>query len=205
MPFFDAPPPRPEPVPEPESRTPDWLASPSNWLGMPVDLRVVLGRTENVVVAAVDFQAYPTGVRFNLLVRTPRDDPVRGRGAIRSMHFGPDGSEEGGLRFGVRTTQGRSFNYDDVSPGVMYEMLGHLRAATPPAPPLLTSGGGSGGGGEFNRRFWLWPLPPPGPFEMACEWRAMGIDEYVATVDGDRILAAAPHAIQIWPDDEPHR
>jgi hypothetical protein len=36
---------------------------------------------------------------------------------------------------------------------------------------------------------------------MACEWRAMNMDESVVSVDGDRIRAAAARAVQIWPDD----
>lgn len=203
MAFFDPPPPPREPSPEIEHRPPEWMSSPSNWLGGPVELMVVLGTSPAALVAAVDFHAYPTGVRFNLLVRTPRASRSSGRSVMHALHGGPEGGKaDEGLRFGVKTAQGSAFNYTDWPHDLMVEMSGHGLEPTPPTPPVLISTGGSGGGGEYRQQHWLWPLPPPGSFEMACEWRAMDIPENVVSVDGDRIRAAAAHAIEIWPDDE---
>ena len=56
---FFAPPPLREP--EPEYLQPEWLGPPENELGVPVALRVVLARTEQVAVALIDVGAFTTG------------------------------------------------------------------------------------------------------------------------------------------------
>jgi hypothetical protein len=45
----------------------------------------------------------------------------------------------------------------------------------------------------------VWPLPPPGPLVLACEWSAFNIGEERAQVDAQLILDAPKHSVQIWP------
>jgi hypothetical protein len=71
--FFAAPPPR---EPEPEHRQPEWLGPPENELGVPVALRVVLARTEQVAVALIDVVAFTTGLEFALEVRLRQLDEL---------------------------------------------------------------------------------------------------------------------------------
>ena len=46
--------------------------------------------------------------------------------------------------------------------------------AEPDGPLLLPHGGGGGSSteGEVTMKpgYWLWPLPPPGPLRISCEW-----------------------------------
>jgi hypothetical protein len=71
-----------------------------------------------------------------------------------------------------------------------------------PTGPVLLSDGGGGGGRRYDMRYWLWPLPPPGPVSFVCEWPARGIPESRAELDAQLILRAAERAIHLWPEDE---
>jgi hypothetical protein len=51
-------------------------------------------------------------------------------------------------------------------------------------------------------RYWVWPLPPPGPVEFVCEWPLHGIAESRGALDAQLIVDAAARAIPLWPDDE---
>lgn len=50
-----------------------------------------------------------------------------------------------------------------------------------------------------DRRLWLQPLPPPGPFEFVVEWRSVGINATSGAVDGAAIARAAECAEPYWP------
>jgi hypothetical protein len=50
-------------------------------------------------------------------------------------------------------------------------------------------------------RYWVWPLPPPGPLTFVVEWPAHGIAESRAELDTQPILDAAARAIQVFPED----
>jgi hypothetical protein len=67
---------------------------------------------------------------------------------------------------------------------------------------LIEAGGGSASDDWFcysDRQLWLWPLPPPGPFEFVIQWPGAGIDATAATLDGSAIARAARHALPYWP------
>ena len=48
-------------------------------------------------------------------------------------------------------------------------------------------------------RYWVSPLPPPGPLAFASEWPAFGIPESRAEVDARLLLDAAGDSIELWP------
>jgi len=48
-------------------------------------------------------------------------------------------------------------------------------------------------------RFWLWPLPPPGPLAFVCEWPKKGIGERRVDIDASVVLDAAARAEPLWP------
>src|SRR5256885_6760927 len=50
-------------------------------------------------------------------------------------------------------------------------------------------------------RYWVWPLPPPGPVAFVCEWPAFGIPESRAELHARLILDAAARAVELWPED----
>ena len=50
-----------------------------------------------------------------------------------------------------------------------------------------------------DRQLWLWPLPPPRPFEFVVEWPTMGIDGTTTTFDGAAMVRAADRSQPYWP------
>jgi len=67
---------------------------------------------------------------------------------------------------------------------------------------LIEAGGGSTSNDRFyqgDRQLWLWPLPPPRPFEFVIEWQIMGIATTGTALDGSAIARAAEQAQPYWP------
>ncbi|MGH3398770.1 MAG: hypothetical protein ACRDPO_29200 [Streptosporangiaceae bacterium] len=79
-----------------------------------------------------------------------------------------------------------------------------LRAAVPgtSAASFLSALDGEPLEDEFLRldwRYWVSPLPPPGPLAFVCAWPAFGIAESRAELEAAQILAAARNCIDLWP------
>jgi hypothetical protein len=73
----------------------------------------------------------------------------------------------------------------------------------PVGPVLLphAGGGGSSTGGQVTMQpgYWLWPLPPPGPVRISCEWPLVEIALTTADIDGTAFVNAAEQARSLWP------
>jgi hypothetical protein len=67
-----------------------------------------------------------------------------------------------------------------------------------PDHPVLHPGGGSGGMRRYDVQYWLWPLPPPGPILVVCEWGDMGIELTTQSIEADPFLEAATRARSLW-------
>jgi hypothetical protein len=67
-----------------------------------------------------------------------------------------------------------------------------------PAGPVLYPFEVRRGPYSFFSRWWTWPLPPAGPLEFVCEWRAFGI----AGINAGLILDAARHSVRLWSENE---
>jgi hypothetical protein len=178
MSFFEPPPP-PEPEP-PEQPQPPWIGPPGNELGVAVPIRYVLVRTDELAVLLDGFVAYSTGVELELTVKSRRK-----RHESREFHRL---SED--VHFGFRFADGRKASN-----------VGRQAWDQERSDPVLMSRGGHGGDGELNMRYWLWPLPPPGPLQAVVEWPASGIAETEVEVDCGAILAAAGRVELLWPED----
>jgi hypothetical protein len=177
MSFFDAPAPPPPPIP-PQRPWPEWLKAPEGWLGGFVPVRLVLARTADLVITVGPFEAFPTGIRFALKVRS-RESIHASAALAGGMQLGvafPDGSKWQGMSAGRRTS-----------------------LETLPPAPNVTPMGGRGNGSDSQLDLWLWPLPPAGPITFALCWPARGIAETTAQVDGALLRAAAAEAQQLWP------
>jgi hypothetical protein len=176
-----------------------------NILGMPVGVRLVLVQTEKLVIAIVGMTAFPTGLRFNVLMLSQDDalDEVL-MTAMRGFHPGmPREVDEQGqfqpwvFRLGVEFADGRRATNVGVRMGPL------LDEESEPEGPLLHDHGGGGGGGHWSRQCWLWPLPPPGRLAFVCEWPALGVAETRIETDATPILAAADQSVELWEDDDP--
>ncbi len=162
---------------------------------------VFAARTGQTVIALQHAVAYREGCILALHVaarRGPMDKAawhglVRGLvGRDRELTRGDDG-----LKLGVRFPDGSK-----ATP-VRHAFPGWAQPADRPEPPMLVEAGGGSSGGDQSYQgdedLWLWPLPPPGPFEFVTEWRARGIGPVSVQVDGKAIVRAAEQAQPYWP------
>jgi hypothetical protein len=164
-------------IPEQPAPRP-WWDAPRNELGAPVPLRLLLARTETVVVAVVGATAFTTGVQLRLAIRRrplPRastengeeffdEDPFELPPFGHPLHRGRPGRELPPeiLRFGVQFSDGgKATTVEDMFP---WEHGFDEDDEQAPSGPVLAQGGGGGGGGEWESEFWLWPLPPLAPW-----------------------------------------
>jgi hypothetical protein len=146
-----------------------------------VPWRIVLVRAERAIVALRRFEAFPTGLLFELVTVYPP-------GAYEPLQPAGDPGSEAVVRWrrdaprlGVRFADGRST----------------ASGARPPAAsegPRLQGLGGFGKTAFFWRSFWLWPLPPPGPLTWLVTWTGGGVEEASAEVDASVLPAAAARA-----------
>lgn len=204
MSFFEPPPPPPPPEqPEPSYRHPDWMGPHRNVLGMPVGVRLILVQTEKLLIAVVGMTAFPTGLRFDVVMLSQDDalDEVLMK-SMRGFHPGMEREvdEEGQFqpwvfRLGVEFADGRR------ATNVGAPMRPWLDEESDPEGPLLQDHGGGGGGGHWSRQCWLWPLPPPGRLIFVCEWPALGVAETRVETSAAAILAAADQSVELWEDD----
>ncbi len=143
---------------------------PDHVLGQPVPTLVVVARAPSLVVAVDRVVAYPNGFELGVTART-NDEPV-------------PGSFETGRR--------RSWSGTAAFPGESLEVRldGDLTVV-----PVS----GSGTQARFDQRYWVAPLPPPGPLPIAVEWPARDLAETRAELDGKAIVEAAARAETLWP------
>jgi hypothetical protein len=193
MGFFEALP-RPEPT-EPSERPtrprPPWL-KPDVVLPGVVAVERILGRSDDAVVAVGAIAAYPNGFEFTLaaILRVER------RGAVLPHLHALDPDDpvpDRFLRLGVEFSDGRrATNLPSMPPA---------DPISEPARPMLMPRGGGGGPRRNDATYWVFPLPPPGPLALVCEWPAYGIGESRVELDAALILDASTRAVRLWPDD----
>jgi len=188
--FFEPPPPPPEP-PRRATPLPPWVGPPSGSLPGVVGLELMLARTVAVALYVTYVVAYASGFELDLLAigdPTAFDalDPFS-MGRHRGLHAA---LEEGTLRFGVQFADGaKATNVGGSRPPSFEDQ---------PAGPVLTFHGGSGGGTRWSQQFWVWPLPPPGPLALVCEWPAVSIPLTRHEIDAQLVLDAAGRAEEIF-------
>lgn len=174
-----------------------WQGPPQDTLGYPVPLQQLLARTQDTVVALQDVIAFAEGCSLTLHLTVQRgslDEPTWS--GLVANHSGADprsSSADSSLKFGVRFPDGsKATTVDNAFPG-------WARPTDRPEPPMLVDVGGQSASDDRScrteRRLWLWPLPPSGPFEFVIEWQARGIDATSATLDGAAIVRAAERAL----------
>jgi hypothetical protein len=192
--FFEPPPP-PRVEPEPRYRTPPWFGPPRGTLPAVVPLDRVLARTDKVAVCVTRLAAYPTGLELDVVTMAADEDPLLDPlmfGAPHLLHrgSGTDSVPPQMLRIGVQFADGSKATNTGGFPG----------AEDAPSGPVMHSSGGGGGGGSWRQTFWIWPLPPPGPLVLACEWPALDVPLTRCEFDAQPILDAATRAQVVFSD-----
>jgi hypothetical protein len=177
---------RPEQPPLPE-----WLGPPTHEVGEPVPGRAVVARSDAAAVLQ-GVVAYSNGFRLTIGARVRDADPwidvIGGRaGPIWERGEIPDTM----LRLGLEMPDGRRATNLNRPP--------YPPSAT--RPQLVFVVGGGGGGAVWDLHAWSWPLPPPEPFDLVCEWPGVGIPLTRHALDGAAIRAAAALSAPLWKPD----
>jgi hypothetical protein len=169
------------------------MSEPDNEVPAPVPFTAVLGRTDDVAVCIVGIHVFTTGLSFQLAVRL-RQVPPGLHHRIFEMVSGHrlDTSAEDRLLLGVELVDGRTAS--NVASDYWFAM-----DDLPDGRLVLSPGRGGGGRLHYDQRFWLSPLPPPGPVTFVCAWPALGLTESSAECDGQLLLDAAARAVVLWP------
>jgi hypothetical protein len=156
---------------------PDWTMPPP-MVGGYVAGPVLIERSEGLVIVVRQVMAYPSGVEFDI--------EAHARGP--SNLDGPHGHEA--MRFHIAFADGTLVRLNDET---------GLRSGNGPMLTVNRQESSWGGPGEHTRlSLWLWPLPPPGPLTLTCEW--IGRREASLVLDADAIHAAAGQAQPFWPE-----
>jgi hypothetical protein len=193
MSFFELPPP---PEPEEQQRQPAWLGPPENEAGVVVPLNVSLARADEVAVFLLSATAFSTGIELAGTVRTREQLEALHEAFVLHRRRRSAELEPELFRFGVEFADGRKATN-----------LGHpfqrAQQDEDPSQPVLIPRGGGGGGRSWQMNWWIWPLPPPGPLALVCEWPAQGIELTRHELDATQLLEAARRVEPLWPDGDP--
>jgi hypothetical protein len=182
----DTPPPVPPMPGRPPSRT--QFGPPDGVLGRPVPISAVIVRTASLVIAVQRVTAYPTGLELEITVRV-RTEPVHGSfDRIQRRTWGGTSAFPGeALRVGVVFPDGRRAWSENFGTG-----------PPPSGDVTLLPIGGSGTQARFDQRFWVAPLPPPGPLGVVVEWESRDLPETRVDLDAAAIVDAADGAESLW-------
>jgi len=186
--FFKPLPPPPGPRIEiKEARRPDWMGPTRGEVPGVVPAERVIARTGEVAISLSCFWVYPAGFQFDVFV-----DLKDELSELDPFSFGrPSGGEDEGLLLGFQFADGaKATNMRDDWSGMLDS-----------TSPLLMGRGASKSGGHSRHSFWLRPLPPPGPFEIVCEWPAAGVSLTRSELDSHAIAEAASRAKTIFVDN----
>jgi hypothetical protein len=168
------------PAPHPMEGPPDRV------LGVPVAGYTVVARTDTMVIAADRVVAYPTGFEVGITVRT-KHRPAHGSFDDQRQRAWSGTSAFPGesVRVSVVFADGRRAGVDNFS-------------SRPTGDVRLVPIQGHGTQTRFDQRFWVEPLPPPGPLGVVVEWERRGLAETRADLDAGAILEAAAKAETLW-------
>jgi hypothetical protein len=162
------------------------------FVGAPVDVELVVAKTDDVAVVVRHVSAYPDGFSFVLVIRLRQPDNTLFEVA-RTLHFNP--------RRGNRQSPGNIYLRVELADG---------RSLTPPytgqhgEEPGLQSLGGNASAGCFSAEFAASLLPTSGDVVFVCDWARYGIVSARAKVPATRLTTAAARAKPLWEvDDSP--
>jgi hypothetical protein len=171
------------------------------WFGPPIGVlpglslqRAVVFRTTEAMLIVHRFEAFPTGVAFEVDVFVRHGGFVD----IPLMVHGPryregDQFTDDLIRFGVTIADGSSWSNLDVPPPDYVPSPDHA-----PAPLVVSCSGGGGGGHRISAQYWMWPLPRQGTVTFIAEWPAYDVAESSATIDAEELRGAATRSERVW-------
>lgn len=167
---------------------------PDNEVPVSVAVDVVLGETPDFVVYLSGVRVFRTVLEFQVTALARHSGTGRDLGRGLFGH----GAQEDRLLIGVEYADGRTGS--NVGRGGDEELR--------PTTPVLLPGGGGGGDRSADTRYYLSPLPPPGPLRIIAAWPGRGLAETVTEIAADPFVEAAEHVRILWdlePDEPPAR
>lgn len=190
--FFE--PPRPpesfvEPLPPRE-----WDGPPRDVVPAVVPIEQVIAQTNDVGVFLACLWVYPAGFEFEVFVVAKDElanlDPFSYDHQYEAEQTGEIPPSQ--LRLGFSFADGTKA----TNTGARFDWEGEFDS---PKAPVMSGSRGHSGGGKWAHSFWVWPLPPPGPFQFVCDWPALGIPLNYTDLDSAAIIDAASRAQRIFP------
>ena len=150
------------------------------------------------MIALSHASVYSTGIGIELVVQARGLPERESQDLFHEQHMPPSADEPSPayIRVGIKLSDGsRASN-----------LRGRRRRHDPEQPPdgpvLVQHGGGGGqsGNGHVAMRpgYWIWPLPPPGPVRLACEWPLLDIPLTTVELDGAALRAASERVVKLW-------
>ncbi len=167
---------------------PEWHMPPP-MIGGQVTGPALIERSDGYVVAVRQVLAYPVGVEIEV--------EAHARGASPGGEVPPEPmtfSGQSDLRFRIEFADGTEVLQDDDAG------LRTGRGPTLVVSSSESSSGGPDGHEDVRLSLWLWPLPPPGRFTLACSWPSRAVRGAGLVLDADAIRAAAREAQPFWPE-----
>lgn len=201
MSFFELPPERDEEDEEETAAQPSWAGPGCDELGVEVPLHLLVGESDQALVALQSITAYEQGLVLHLAARAKRepvfptephdfdvddDDDQFNYMNPRSPKF---------VRFGVQFADGRKVTNLELAP----EWWDEGSVADPEGPLLIGHPNHDGWSGSLalDLDYWLWPLPPPPQLRVVVEWPAEGIEETSLEIDTEPLLEACRANVQV--------
>lgn len=188
-----------EPAQASQSFSKEWLQPPKLTLGALLPMNRELARTPRGVIALVEIRAYPTGCWFEVMAAVERPQDVATLQQVWRLYADPrldaSGPPREALSLGVALPDGRTttvFRRVPTPPG-----------EDPPDPPVLSVLYGRVAEVpeiswlQLTLGIWLWPLPPPEPFELILDYPLIELTDTHVEMDGMSISAAAKRSIPL--------
>ncbi len=173
-----------------------------------VPVREVVARADDAVVVLVAAHAYPQGCVLDVAAACRAGAHRGGQwlghpSKIDVVMFSQHAEEalpDEVLRMGVQFADGRKATTLE-----QHRLRWHTERVSPRHGPVLVSLSGPSGVArddlvEIHQRLWLWPQPPPEPFDFVVEWPAAGIALTRHRLDGTSIASAARTTSPYWPE-----
>lgn len=165
------------------------FSPPENELATPLDLRVELLRTPDLVVALVGGSAYSTGVLLQVQVRVRPASLTLQQRRERAFGLPP---------FHHDVLVGMTLPGGAVVSTLGAEPWGPAGDRGPDEPLLVPHGSSSSDTGA-ETTVWLTPAPPPGRIGVVVAHPELGVGEVHAELDATAIADACARAVELWP------
>jgi hypothetical protein len=176
------------------------MGPPEDELGVAVPLSLVVGRSDNGVVALRQATVYSEGVTLDFIGLARGLGRRESNRLIHAQHrFDEEEPSENILRIGLELPDGRRVS----NLGVRRDHGSWAGLEEQPTLVFFEHGGGgsTGGGGRVSTRpsYWLWPVPGSGQIQVFCEWPVVEIPLASASPDVAPLVEPRKRVVPLWP------